>query len=146
MFGRSLSDAIPMCIRRLKPSIEWLLSKEQREQALKDRQGRMKTKWAEHSRELEPLRKGDRVYVQNQTGVRHNKWDKTGVVQAVLGNRQYKVILDQTGRETVRNRRFLRPCVGMDGLGRNETGKKTEVADVGRPVRTRRRPVRFSPG
>ena len=37
MFGRSLNDSIPMSKERLKPSIEWMITKEQRENALKAR-------------------------------------------------------------------------------------------------------------
>ena len=146
VFGRSLNDAMPLSLGKLRPSVDWLLSKEQRERALKGRQDRMQVKWAEHSRELKPLREGDRVWVQNQTGIRQNKWDRTGVVQTVMGNRQYRVRLDQTGRETVRNRRFLRPWIRVSERKETENESDRDVRAVERPVRNRRRPVRFCPG
>ena len=49
------------------------------------------------------------MLVQNQTGLRHKKWDKSGVVVEVLEFHQYRIRMDGTGRPTLRNRRFLRP-------------------------------------
>ena len=70
VFGRALKDAIPVDIEKLKPSVEWMLSMDDREQALQGRQQKMGLKWSEHTKELQQLEVGCRVWVQNQTGVR----------------------------------------------------------------------------
>ena len=57
---------------------------------------------------LPELQVGDHVAVQNQTGPRPNKWEKTGLVVEKCDNRQYLVKLDGSGRCTLRNRRFLK--------------------------------------
>ena len=48
------------------------------------------------------------VSVQNQTGPRAKKWDKTGIVVETRPNDQYRVKIDGTGQITLRNRQFLR--------------------------------------
>ena len=106
----------------------------------------MRIKWTEHSQELDPLREGERVYVQNQAGLRGNKWDNVGVVRRVMGNRQYEVTLDKTGRTTVRNRRFLRPCPVSRSRERGAELVDTEPMVVRRSTRIKRIPSRFFPG
>ena len=62
------------------------------------------------SRELEPLREGNKVLIQNQnkdTG-RPNKWDRQGTIIAIKDNDQCLIKVDGSGRLTLRNRRFLR--------------------------------------
>ena len=63
-------------------------------------------KWSEHTKRLPALVVGDRVRVQNQTGML--KWDKTGIVIEVRQFDQYVVKVDGSGRVTLRNRKFLR--------------------------------------
>ena len=62
----------------------------------------------EHTRKLPPLRVGDKVFVQNQTGPSPTKWDYTGVIIEVKQYDQYVVKMDHSGRPTLRNRKFLR--------------------------------------
>ena len=57
---------------------------------------------------LQELDIGDNVAVQNQTGPRPNKWEKTGVIVEKAENRQYVVRMDGSGRCSLRNRRFLK--------------------------------------
>lgn len=61
-----------------------------------------------HSRPLQQLRVGESVQVQNQEGPNPRRWAKTGRVVETMGNRQYRIRLDGSGRITLRNRRFLR--------------------------------------
>ena len=63
---------------------------------------------SQDKRELEPLKVGDNVQLQNQSGNHPNKWFSTGVVSEVLPHRQYHVVVDGSRRITLRNRRFLR--------------------------------------
>ena len=62
----------------------------------------------EHSRPLTPLKSGDHVLIQNQSGRFPNKWDKSGTIIEARGNDQYAVKVAGSGRLTLRNRRFLR--------------------------------------
>ena len=61
-----------------------------------------------HTSELPPLRAGQTVLVQNQTGNRPRQWDRRGVIVEVMPFRQYKVMLDGSRQLTLRNRKFLR--------------------------------------
>ena len=57
---------------------------------------------------LPPLKVGQTVLVQNQTGNHPLQWDRRGVVMEVLPFRQYKVMLDGSRQLTLRERKFLR--------------------------------------
>ena len=57
---------------------------------------------------LHKLDIGDIVSVQNQTGPRAKKWDKTGVIVEVLPFDQYNIKMDGSGQVTLRNRQFIR--------------------------------------
>lgn len=81
---------------------------EKRELALKHRHTLNRETWTEHCRSLSPLRIGDHVLVQNQTGNFPTKWDKSGIIVEVLQNHQYIVRIDGAGRGTRRNRQLLR--------------------------------------
>ena len=64
--------------------------------------------WNEHTRQLPPLKVGDFVRIQNQTGQYSKRWDKTGTVIEVRQHDQYVIRVDGSGRVTNRNRKFLR--------------------------------------
>ena len=56
--------------------------------------------------------------IQNQTGKRPTKWDRSGIVVEVRDFDKYIVKVDGSGRLTLRNRRFLKKLfddVGMYG-------------------------------
>ncbi len=94
--------------RKYAPSPVWSESLDLREQALRHRHIRHQDTWSEHTRTLTPLKVGDRVRIQNQTGPHPKKWDRTGVVIEVRQYHQYLVRVDGSGKQTLRNRRFLR--------------------------------------
>jgi hypothetical protein len=79
-----------------------------RESALRKRHTRAEERLAEHTTRLPPLRVGDHVRIQNQSGRDPNKWDKTGLIVEVRQHDQYVVRVDGSGRVTLRNRKFLR--------------------------------------
>ena len=62
----------------------------------------------EHTVRLQPLKVGDRVFIQNQTGNHPLRWDRTGLVIEVKQMDQYAVRVDGSGRVVLRNRKFLR--------------------------------------
>ena len=63
----------------------------------------------EHTKTQEPLQIGQSVLVQNQTGNKPLRWDKTGVIVDWMEHSQYSVKIDGSGALTLRNRKFLRP-------------------------------------
>ena len=108
LFGRPTRDLLPGIPDRYCPHTEWSDRLNLRERALSKRSMSNRTRWDEHSQGLTPLKCGDTVLIQNQTGRHPNKWDKTGTVVEVLQYHQYAVRTDGSGRLTTRNRRFLR--------------------------------------
>ena len=132
---------MPMEKGRYKPSQEWLLQLDERERLLGKRHANAGTKWREHTRA--ELKVGTRVQVQNQTGPRGKKWDRSGTIVEVKGNRQYVVRLDGSGRLSLRNRRFLKP-VQVTRTER-QSGQDEQVVRS-YPKRLRRMPDRLSPG
>ena len=82
--------------------------KADREKALSVKYGHIQEDLERHSRPLPPLPVGAVVQVQNQKGKDPLRWDRSGTVVECLGNQQYTVKKDGSGRVTLRNRRFLR--------------------------------------
>ena len=135
VFGRSIKDLIPVLPGKYHPHPYWTQLMLQRERTLDQRHARDHDRWTEHSRPLPPLRVGDRVRVQNQTGNYPNKWDKTGVIVEVKQYHQYNVKMTDTGRVTLRNRKYLRRYERPD-----TTGHPTEVIPRQPPIPTQPSP------
>ena len=108
LFGRPVKDLIPILPGKYQPHPTWRDSLNLREEALRHRHMLHQDKWSEHTKALTPLKIGDRVRIQNQTGNHPNKWDRTGVVIEVCQYHQYLIRTDGSGRQTLRNRKFLR--------------------------------------
>ncbi len=115
LFGRPTRDIIPSIPARLtlQPANPTTIAR--RDAALGNRRSLGKARWDEHTQNLPPLARGDRVLVQNQTGGHPTKWDKSGTITEVLQYHQYLVTMDGNGRSTTRNRRFLRPLPPLPG-------------------------------
>ncbi len=64
---------------------------------------------SEHTKQQTPLKVGQVVSVQNQTGPHRNKWDLSGQVTECLSHDSYLVKMDGSGRVSKNNRQFLRP-------------------------------------
>ena len=62
-----------------------------------------------HTKELNPMKIGDRVSVQNQHNNTPLKWDNAGVIVELGAYDKYTVKIDGSGCLTDRSRRFLRP-------------------------------------
>ena len=107
LFGRQLRDFIPSCKMGFMGNV-WKDVAEAREKALASRGQGAHEQWSAATKELPPLQISDHVMIQNQTGNNPRRWDKRGVVVAVLGYDQYQVRVDGSRRLTLRNRRFLR--------------------------------------
>ena len=113
IFGRPLRDSFAFANRLEKFSNKavrrtWRDAWEAKEEALRVRFTRMTERLNEHSRNLLPLKIGDRCMVQNQAGNHPKRWDRSGVVTEVLPFDKYTVKIDGSSRVTQRNRRFLK--------------------------------------
>ena len=116
IFGHPLRDGLPQINKSevihnngdLRP--EWREAWELKEDAIRSRLVKNCERLEAHSKELEPLREGDSVLIQNQipSSPRSKKWDRQGTVIATGDNDQYLVKVEGSGRLTLRNRRFLR--------------------------------------
>lgn len=130
VFGRPVRDLIPILPGKYSPHVTWKDNLNSREEALRHRHTLASERWSEHSKALPPLRIGNHVRVQNQTGNFPTKWDRTGVVVEVGQYHQYRVRMDGSGRLTLRNRRFLRNYTPA----RQPTPKRTIAEDIPRPI------------
>ena len=108
LYGRTLRDHLPTPMDCLKQRKEWILLKADREKALSAKYGRVQEDLERHSRQLPPLPVGAVVQVQNQRGKDPLRWDRSGIVVENLGNQQYTIKMDGSGRVSLRNRQFLR--------------------------------------
>ena len=113
IFGRPLRDSLSFVNRLEKYSnphvlLTWRQAWKAKEEAPRSRITRTTESLRDHSRPFHPLAPGDRVFIQNQQGNNPTKWDRSGIVVESLGNDQYKIKVDGSGRLTLRNRRFLR--------------------------------------
>ena len=61
-----------------------------------------------HTKKMPPMKVGNSVRIQNQTGNAPRRWDKSGHVVEVRENDQYAIKIHGSGRVTHRNRQFLR--------------------------------------
>ena len=121
MFSRQLRDALPSSPedrtssrtpsyteRYGKRSDVWKQIQAGRELAHARKQAKVIERYDEHTRPLEPLSVGDSVSIQNQSGPKPLRWDRTGQVVERLENRQYLVKADGSGRVLLRTRTHLR--------------------------------------
>ena len=81
---------------------------EYREKALSKRHNAHHEAWSEHTTKLVPLEVGMKVFIQNQTGHKPRRWDKTGTIMECKDFDQYLVKVDGSWRLTIRNGKLLR--------------------------------------
>ncbi len=108
LYGRNMKDCLPTLEKAMQIRPEWRMIADDREKALAKRNIRNIEMYNTHTKELPPLKIGDDVSVQNQTGPRPTRWEKTGVITELGKNRNYIVKMHGSGRCTLRNRQFLR--------------------------------------
>lgn len=137
VFGRQIRDFIPVMPGKYKPHNTWQETLQSRESALRHRHMKACDRLSEHTRRLLPLKIGDHVRIQNQTGPNPLKWDRTGVVVEVRQFHQYAVKIDGSNRSTLRNRKFLRKFLPM----RATTPPRSVLLDLGHPQNTEQDPA-----
>jgi len=108
LFKRPIRDFIPILPGRYRPADVWVETSNDRERALRIKHAREAERLTQYTKKLPPLKVGDHIRIQNQTGHEPRKWDKTGVVVEVKQFDQYVIRVDGSGRVTLRNRKFLR--------------------------------------
>jgi hypothetical protein len=115
LYGRPLKDFLPVMPgsssnhdRRTTSLGTWTELAAHRERALGTRSTRDHERWSASAHDLPPLKVGDHVFVQNQSGNYPKRWDKRAVVIEVLQNHQYRVRIDGSRTASLRNRQFLR--------------------------------------
>ena len=97
-------------------------------------------------RRLQQLTEGTRVWIQDQMT---RKWDRSGTIAEVLGNRQYTIRMDGSGRLSRRNRRHLKVISEQQQTEEATPGTSTNSQSVPgnqreeRPQRSRRPPNRL---
>ena len=127
LFGHPLRDSLPRIERYVNifnnPQISdnWHTAWKQKEGALKARYMKSLERLNEHSRILPPLAAGDNVLIQNQTGSRPIKWDRTGQILEAKDHDQYRIRVSGSGRVTLRNRKFIRKFEPHSLVGRQPT-------------------------
>ena len=88
-----------------------------------------------HTKKIPPLKVGNSVRIQNQTGNAPRRWNKCGQVIEVRQNDQYAIKVHGSGRVTLRNRQFLRlyvPHIEKQCPRRITDDIPNRPADIGR--------------
>ena len=106
LFHRNLKDSIPSHPSHYHLHKDWIVSAEKRETQFALRNKAIATQYNTHTRPLCELTAGTYVLIQSK----NKKWNKQGVIIEKLDNRQYRIKVKGSGRITLRNRRFIKPC------------------------------------
>ena len=106
LFHRHLRDSIPCHPSQYKLHSEWVDAAEDRELKYHQRNHILAEEYNRHTRSLKPLSEGTHVLIQGKD----KRWNRQGEVVECLNNRQYRIRLLGSGRVTLRNRRFIKPC------------------------------------
>ena len=75
IFGRPIKDFIPILPGSFRPHNTWIETSRAREEVMRARKVRNDERLAEHMVRLQPLKFGDRVFIQNQTSNHPLRWD-----------------------------------------------------------------------
>ena len=78
LIGRSTRDLLLGIPAKYRPHQDWTDRLDLHERALSKKRVTGRARWDKHSQGLSPLRCGDAVMIQNQTGRHQTKWDKSG--------------------------------------------------------------------
>ena len=101
VFDCVLRDFHPLQPGKFQPRQEWRQAEEARAKANSKRHVLKAEQLSRGSKALSPLKQGDHVAIQNQTGNKPYEWPKTGVVIEVGPHESYFISVD--GSRTVTN-------------------------------------------
>ena len=108
LFHRQLHDHILANLVHYKLHEDWIMSANQREKALAQRNENIAKKYNVSTRQLLEVRIGTTVAIQEPNSKGYRCWVTTGIVVEILPHCQYHVHLDGSNRITLRNRRFIK--------------------------------------
>ena len=80
IFGRPIKRIIAILPGSDRPHNTWTEASRAREEAMHAKNVRNAERLTEHTVQLQPLKVGDRVFIQNQTGNHQLRWYRTGLV------------------------------------------------------------------
>ena len=106
LFHRNLKDSIPSHPTHYHLHKDWIISAEEREIQFALRNKTIAKRYNAHTRPLGDLPVGTYVLLQSK----NKRWNKQGIVVEKLDHRQYNIKVKGSGRITLRNRRFIKPC------------------------------------
>ena len=109
LFHQELRDTVPSHRSNYHLHKDWIIAADEREALFAKRNRAVATRYNQHTRALGELAVGTYVLIQTAK----NKWKKQGVIVEKLDHRQYRVKVLGSGRVTLRNRRFLKPCAAI---------------------------------
>ena len=108
VYGRVLRDFLPLQSGKFQPRQEWRQAAKDREAAYAKRHVQKAEQLSRGTKNLPPLKAGDCVSVQNQTGNKPRQWLQTGVVIEAGPFDSYTISIDGSRTITKRNRKYLR--------------------------------------
>ena len=108
LLHRQLKDTIPSHPKHYQVNKDWILSAIERESLYAKRNKVVEQEYNRKSHSLPPLSIGTQVLVQKS-----KKWSDQGVIVEVMPHRQYRIRMLGSGRITLRNRRYLKPCISI---------------------------------
>ena len=111
VYGRVLRDFLPLQPGKFQPRTEWRQAADARASAYAKRHIKKSEQLSAGSKPLPPLKAGDHVSIQNQTGNNPRQWQNTGVIIEVGPYNSYTVSVDGSRTITKRNRKFLRRII-----------------------------------
>ena len=111
VYGRVLRDFLPLQPGKFQPRPEWRQAANDRASAYAKRHIKKSEQLSAGSKPLPPLKAGDHVSIQNQTGNNPRQWQHTGVIIEVGPHNSYMVSVDGSRTITKRNRKFLRKII-----------------------------------
>ena len=86
VFGRQIRDFMPVMPGKYVPCDTWTDTAANREKALMERHAKEAEALLPHTKKMPPLKVGNSVRIQNQTGNAPRRWDKSGQVVEVRQN------------------------------------------------------------
>lgn len=102
--GRTIRDHLTILREKHRVHDRWPETKQLRQRTMAKRHMLNKEQYNMHSLPLQQLQVGESVQVKSQKRPYPQRWTKMGRVVETMGNRQYRIRLDGSGRITLRNR------------------------------------------
>ena len=103
VFGHAVKDCLPQA-----PDNVWRQLNDAKEESMAKIRDATKLRYDADKHDLSPLKVGDEVILQNQTGPHPKRWQRYGFVTEVCPNRQYYVKISGSNRVLLRNRKHLK--------------------------------------